>query len=97
MPPGLPDKGHALLRLMALTGSPGALFIGDDITDAAVFLLGDPGVVGIEVGDKRLGAAWRVDDVGAVGDLIRELLAWTGAAAPRRGPASMETSCTTSD
>lgn len=82
LPPGMPDKGQALLRLLGTTGCPGALFVGDDITDAAVFLLGDPGVVGIEVGQRHLGAAWRVPDTTAVGLLLQELLLWTGGKEP---------------
>jgi trehalose 6-phosphate phosphatase len=77
LPPGLPDKGTALLRLLDLTGSTGALFVGDDITDAAVFRLRDPGIVGIEVGHKGLGADWRVEDTEAVAALVRELVMLT--------------------
>jgi len=73
LPPGLPDKGVALLRLMALTGSAGAMFIGDDVTDATVFRLRDPGILGIEVGYKGLGADWHLPDTTAVGALVHEL------------------------
>lgn len=73
LPPGLPDKGVALLRLMEITGCQGALFVGDDITDAAVFRLRDPGILDIEVGNKTLGASWRVADTQAVAQLIHTL------------------------
>ncbi len=73
LPPGLPDKGWAVRRLRALTDRPGVLFVGDDVTDGAVFRLSDERILGIEVGDKALGAGWRVPDTRAVGELVAAL------------------------
>jgi trehalose 6-phosphate phosphatase len=71
MPPGLPDKGDALRRLLDQHALHQALFIGDDWTDAAVFNAQDPRITGIEVGEKNLGAFWRVPDQAAVENLLK--------------------------
>jgi len=39
LPMGAADKGSALSQLMAVTGAPGAIYVGDDITDEDVFQL----------------------------------------------------------
>lgn len=39
VPPDAPDKGEALSHLCELTGAPGAVYVGDDITDESVFRL----------------------------------------------------------
>ncbi|MBA3937276.1 MAG: trehalose-phosphatase [Planctomycetes bacterium] len=78
IPPGLPDKGAAVLDLLAQCACAGALFVGDDLTDAAVFMLGDPRIVGIGVGNRPLGAQWRVADAGAVAVLVRKLVMLCG-------------------
>lgn len=79
LPPGLPDKGTALMRVMEIAKCSGALFVGDDFTDAAVFRLRDPGILGIEVGDKGLGADWRVNDINSVAELLHDLVALTAS------------------
>jgi trehalose 6-phosphate phosphatase len=77
LPIGLPDKGTALLRLLDITGCAGALFVGDDITDATIFSLRDPGIVGVEIGDQALGADWRLDGLADVAALLRDLVGFT--------------------
>lgn len=72
--PGLPDKGVAIQHLMRISGCPGAVFIGDDITDATVFRLHFPGIMGIKVGDQGLGAEWRAADIQVVGGIIHQLV-----------------------
>ncbi len=79
IPPGLPDKGAAMRDLLARCDCPAALFVGDDLTDAAVFRLDDPRIVGIAVGSRPLGAQWRVADAGAVAALVRDLVLMCGA------------------
>jgi trehalose 6-phosphate phosphatase len=39
LPMGAADKGSALAQLMAVTDAPGAIYVGDDITDEDVFRL----------------------------------------------------------
>ena len=45
LPPGAPHKGDALLALLAHSGLPRALYVGDDVTDEDVFRLGSPPVL----------------------------------------------------
>jgi trehalose 6-phosphate phosphatase len=70
LPPGMPDKGNAVRRLLDQHGLGQALFVGDDWTDASVFTMQDPRITGIEVGAKNLGAFWRVPDQAAVETLL---------------------------
>jgi trehalose 6-phosphate phosphatase len=51
IPAGAPDKADALRWLKRRLGCPRSLFVGDDITDEAVFAIGDDGRdVGVRVG-----------------------------------------------
>lgn len=47
---GAPDKGDALLQLVAHLHSPAALFVGDDINDEAVFSSAPPHWLTVKVG-----------------------------------------------
>jgi trehalose 6-phosphate phosphatase len=73
LPPGLPDKGVAVRNLLARTGRPHALFVGDDWTDASVFTLGDPRIDTVQVGTMPLGARWILPDQAAVRHLLTTL------------------------
>jgi trehalose 6-phosphate phosphatase len=53
LPPGMPNKGGALLKLMARLGVQRALFIGDDMTDEDVFSLRDSRIVTGRIGMKK--------------------------------------------
>lgn len=55
LPPGVLDKGAALLLLRARLGCDLAFYFGDDHSDADVFALQDPGLIGIQV-EHREGA-----------------------------------------
>jgi trehalose 6-phosphate phosphatase len=53
-----PDKGDALLRLIALEQADVALYVGDDITDEDVFRLDKPGtLLTARVGEAQFSAA----------------------------------------
>jgi len=39
LPPGAADKGSALREVLRRSGAPGAIYVGDDVTDEAVFRL----------------------------------------------------------
>jgi trehalose 6-phosphate phosphatase len=74
-PPG-PSKGDALIALMAEPPFAGAhpVMVGDDVTDENAFeAAAKLGGAGILVGPPReTAAAWRLDDVAAVGRWLRE-------------------------
>lgn len=50
IPAESPNKGDALLRLMELSGSPTAFFLGDDETDEDVFRLDSPALFTVHIG-----------------------------------------------
>lgn len=50
MAAGLPDKGDALLALVARTGAAAAVFVGDDVNDEAVFARARPPWLTIRIG-----------------------------------------------
>ena len=50
LPPGAPHKGDALCALLADSGAPYALYVGDDVTDEDVYALRLPNVLSICVG-----------------------------------------------
>jgi trehalose 6-phosphate phosphatase len=49
LPPGAPHKGDALRALLADSGAPYALYVGDDVTDEDVYALRLPNVLSISV------------------------------------------------
>jgi trehalose 6-phosphate phosphatase len=75
MPPGLPDKGDAVVHLLEEFGCAQALFSGDDVTDAAVFRRGDARIHGIQVGDLDLGAPHRVPSQRHVAAMLTSMVA----------------------
>jgi trehalose 6-phosphate phosphatase len=58
VPHGAPDKGDALLRLIATHRLPGAVFVGDELTDESAFRAAvAPGSLGVRVGRWSASAA----------------------------------------
>jgi trehalose 6-phosphate phosphatase len=53
IPPGTPNKGGALLKLMGRLGVQHALFVGDDVTDEDVFGLRDDRIMTVRIGAAR--------------------------------------------
>lgn len=53
LPRGAPDKGYALMRLLGLSGCTHAIYLGDDVTDEAVFALKREPVLSVSVGAHR--------------------------------------------
>ncbi|RJG01144.1 trehalose-phosphatase [Noviherbaspirillum sedimenti] len=49
LPPGVADKGSALRELLRRSGAPGAIYVGDDVTDEAVFRLRRAGLLSVRV------------------------------------------------
>ena len=60
---GLPDKGDALLELVQRTGVEAAMFVGDDVTDEAVFRRARPPWLTVRIGrdDPRSAAMFGLD------------------------------------
>ncbi|MEO8738669.1 MAG: trehalose-phosphatase [Casimicrobiaceae bacterium] len=57
LPPGAPHKGDALRALLADSGAPYALYVGDDVTDEDVYALGLPNVLSICVAPAEFSKA----------------------------------------
>ncbi len=57
IPPGLPHKGDALLKLMEQSGCPHALFAGDEETDEDVFTLRNPFILSVKIGKSAFSSA----------------------------------------
>lgn len=57
LPAGAPDKGAAMEVLLAAAAARAALYVGDDVTDEAVFARALPGVLSVRVGMLRTSAA----------------------------------------
>ncbi len=49
LPPGSGDKGSALQEILRRSGAPAALYVGDDVTDEAVFRLSLPSLLSVRV------------------------------------------------
>lgn len=86
LPPGTPNKGGALLKLMARLRVQHALFIGDDVTDEDVFSLLDDRIVTGRIGAKKNSdAQFFLKRQSDVSDLLHVLLAaHNGASMPAR-------------
>jgi trehalose 6-phosphate phosphatase len=86
LPPGTPNKGGALLKLMARLRVQRALFIGDDVTDEDVFGLRDSRIVTGRIGMKKNSEAqFFLKRQSEVGDLLQVILAaYNGASVPGR-------------
>ncbi len=81
-----PDKGAALVRLRELAHCTHALFVGDDVTDEAVFRLGSRRVLSVRVGaSKDSRADYHLDDQAGVDALLRALLRARTFDADQRG------------
>jgi trehalose 6-phosphate phosphatase len=74
IPAAFPNKGDAVLRLLARLRLRTALFLGDDLTDEDVFRIGSPEVVGVRVGPGRTAARWRLAGQGDVDRLLERLV-----------------------
>jgi trehalose 6-phosphate phosphatase len=75
LPRDAPGKGEALLRLRGKARCTHALFVGDDVSDEAVFRLKDPAVVSVRVGSRPDTAArYRVGSQRGVDALLRILI-----------------------
>lgn len=75
LPEGLPDKGRALRHLLDISRLPGALYVGDDDTDATVFRLDDPRIHSVQIGRRRLGAPLRLSSRAQVDTMLRVMAA----------------------
>ncbi|MGH8801627.1 MAG: trehalose-phosphatase, partial [Casimicrobiaceae bacterium] len=74
LPAQAPDKGVALRELIEATHSRCALYVGDDVTDEAVFALELPGVVTVRVEPSAASrAALFLHDQGEVLALMRHI------------------------
>jgi len=76
VPRGAPDKGDALRALVAARSLPGAIFVGDELTDEPAFRAASgPHDVGIRVGRWTGSAApWHVETQLDIDALLTELL-----------------------
>lgn len=75
IPPQTPNKGQALMQLMARLGVEKAVFVGDDRTDEDVFVLADPRIVTVRVGrSRRSRAKFFLKKQSEVVRLLRELV-----------------------
>lgn len=70
---GQGDKGTAITALRTSTGATAVFFVGDDVTDEAVFATLGAHDVGVKVGDGETAAQHRVPDVSAVADVFNRL------------------------
>jgi trehalose 6-phosphate phosphatase len=57
VPEGAPDKGSALEALLCATAAPGAMYVGDDVTDEDVFRLKRRDILSIHIGQSAQSAA----------------------------------------
>jgi trehalose 6-phosphate phosphatase len=75
LPAEFPDKGDAVVALLARFKLDVALYAGDDVTDEDAFRVGLPRVVGVRVGPGRTLAPWRLPSQGDVDALLERLAA----------------------
>lgn len=76
VPRGAPDKGQALLRLVAAAGVESAVFIGDDVNDEAVFRVAPPDWLTVRVGAAAAdsSAAFYLDTQSLVPLLLQDMI-----------------------
>jgi trehalose 6-phosphate phosphatase len=74
---GLPDKGDALLDLVRRTGVEAAMFVGDDVTDEAVFRRARPPWLTVRIGrdDPRSAAMFGLDSEAELVTVLARLAA----------------------
>jgi trehalose 6-phosphate phosphatase len=82
---GAPDKGDAVAALVARAQADGAIFVGDDINDEAVFERAGPNWLTIRIGrdDPMSHAAFFLDSHAEVATLLQSMLELL-ALSPRR-------------
>ena len=73
LPAEFPDKGDAVVALLARLRLDVALYVGDDVTDEDAFRVGPPRVFGVRVGPGRTLAPWRLPSQGDVDALLERL------------------------
>jgi trehalose 6-phosphate phosphatase len=89
MPANAPDKGDAVMTLVARAGAGSAFFIGDDVNDETVFERAPPHWLTVRVGhDERVSQAqFYVRDQHEVPVLLQAMLALLDGPVPRQpGP-----------
>ncbi len=88
VPQGAPDKGDAVRSLIAAHELPGAIFVGDELTDEPAFRATQaPTSLGIRIGRwKESAATWHVATQLDIDALLTELL--IGCTRPGHGRAS---------
>ncbi len=76
VPRGAPDKGQALLRLVAAAGVDSAVFVGDDVNDEAVFRIAPPDWLTVRVGTAASdsSAAFNLDTQSLVPLLLQDMI-----------------------
>ncbi|MBI1890678.1 MAG: trehalose-phosphatase [Burkholderiales bacterium] len=75
LPPEAVDKGWAVQQLLEISGAPGAMYIGDDITDEDVFSLKRSDVLSVRVDFFKDSAAdFFVQNQGEVGQVLDALI-----------------------
>lgn len=72
-----PDKADALAALVARSGAPGAVFVGDDVNDEPVFARREPTWLTVRVGRDPADSAamFQVDDTAGVAAMLERMLA----------------------
>ena len=90
VPRGAPDKGDALMTLVKSHGFPGALFVGDELTDENAFRrLTSARDLGVRVGrSKDTKATYHIATQLDIDALLTELL--IGRTRPRHSPAARD-------
>ena len=80
VPQGAPDKGTAMLRLVAQCGAPCAVFVGDDVNDEPVFACAPDDWLTVRVGreDPETRANFFLDSAAEVGMLLDRMLVHLG-------------------
>jgi trehalose 6-phosphate phosphatase len=87
LPAAFPNKGDAVVALLARLDLDVALYLGDDVTDEDAFAIGPPRVVGVRVGrGRRTAAPWRIAGQEQVDELLEILVALRASRPRGRGP-----------
>lgn len=75
LPPDAVDKGWAVEQLLHISGAPGALYIGDDITDEDVFRLKRSDVLSVRIDNAKDSAAeYYVQGQAEIGQVLDALI-----------------------
>lgn len=74
VPPDGADKGSALAELMRISGAPGAVYVGDDVTDEDVFRLKRTDLLSVRVERaQESDAEFFLEDVHGIAQFLDEL------------------------